>query len=158
MDTVSSCLAMMDTLIMQTAAKFQTKIYYYRIFTEINSHNYGLSLIRTLAWGLFSAAKESWQYNVLDIPGVAMIFRTGGWHCCTPRVLARLGAWGQRQALRLCPEKNWKVPWICVIQGIQYMISNYEKFLESDFLVTEEEKLDARGHWALLKHIHEAAK
>ena len=40
------------------------------------------------------------------------------------------------------------------------MISNYEKFLESDFLVTdhEEEKLDARGHWALLKHIHEAAK
>ena len=114
--------------------------------------------LRTLARGLFSAAIESWLYNVLDIPGVAMIFRTGGWHCCTPRVLARLGAWGQRQALRLCPEKNWRVPWICVIQGIQHMISNYEKFLESDFLVTEEEKLDARGHWALLKHIHEAAK
>ena len=36
------------------------------------------------------------------------------------------------------------------------MLSKYEKYL--DFLVTEEEKLDARGHWALLKHIHEAAK
>ena len=46
---------MVDTPIMP---KFQAKIYY-RIFIEINSHNYGLSLIRTLTCGLFSAAIES---------------------------------------------------------------------------------------------------
>ena len=46
----SGHLAIMDTPMMQAAAKFPAKIKYRRL-TEINSRYYGLSLVRTLTRG-----------------------------------------------------------------------------------------------------------
>ena len=61
--TVNSCLAdttITETPIIQTAAKSCVKISY-RHLTKINSHYYGLSLMRTLTKGPYSVCyKESW--------------------------------------------------------------------------------------------------